>query len=122
MADSNVPPPSSQTHFDKFEDFVADNTASFDDEFSRLASSQDWVRGTQEYQRQRTVALRSELKLHYFSQSQQSEDEHELTDEEKLHGFQALCRQVGIPAGDSIQECKRGLKSTLVNIVDLIDA
>ncbi|KAL6401737.1 2,3-dihydroxybenzoate decarboxylase [Ilyonectria robusta] len=119
---ANMPPPSSQSHFENFGNFVPDNNASFDDEFSRLASSQDWVGGTQEYQRQRTIALRSELKLHYFSQSQELEEEHELTDEEMLQGYQALCQEVGIAASDSIQECKRDLKGTLVNIVDLIDA
>ncbi|KAK2728898.1 hypothetical protein CKAH01_10726 [Colletotrichum kahawae] len=40
MAD--MPPTSSQSHFDKFTNFVPDNTASFDDEFARLASSQNW--------------------------------------------------------------------------------
>lgn len=119
---ANMPPPSSQSHFENFGNFVPDNNASFDDEFSRLASSQDWVGGTKEYQRQRTIALRSELKLHYFSQSHELEEEHELTEEEMLQGYQALCQELGIAASDSIQECKRDLKGTLVNIVDLIDA
>ena len=119
-------PPPSQSHFAKFEHFTPNDAASFDDEFDRLASSQQWVPGSQEYTRQRTVAMREELELHYFSQSQQLDninEEEELSEEEKaLQGYQALCHEVGIDPSDSVAECKRNLKNTLVNIVDLIDA
>ncbi|KAK7222404.1 hypothetical protein V2G26_010407 [Clonostachys chloroleuca] len=71
---SQMPPPSSQSHFEKFDNFVPDSSASFEDEFARLASSQDWAAGTSEFQKQRTIALRSELKLHYFSASQNIEE------------------------------------------------
>ncbi|KAL2015311.1 hypothetical protein VTK56DRAFT_5889 [Thermocarpiscus australiensis] len=122
--DKGAPPPS-QSHFAKFEHFIANDAASFDDEFARLASSQQWVPGTQEYTRQRTIAIKEELELHYFSQPPQLDDinEEELSAEEKtLKGYQALCREVGIDPSESIAECKRHLKNTLVNIVDLIDA
>ncbi|KAK4150025.1 hypothetical protein C8A00DRAFT_37382 [Chaetomidium leptoderma] len=123
--DKGLPPPS-QSHFAKFEHFTPNDAASFDDEFDRLASSQQWVPGSQEYTRQRTVAMREELELHYFSQSQQLDninEEEELSEEEKaLQGYQALCHEVGIDPSDSVAECKRILKNTLVNIVDLIDA
>ncbi|KAK4148506.1 hypothetical protein C8A00DRAFT_38921 [Chaetomidium leptoderma] len=114
------PPPPSQSHFAKFEHFTPNDAASFDDEFARLASSQQWVPGSQEYTRQRTIAMREELQLHYFSQPQQLDDvdEEEIT----LQGYQALCHEVGIDPSDSVAECKRNLKNTLVNIVDLIDA
>lgn len=68
------PPPPSQSHFAKFEHFTPNDAASFDDEFARLASSQQWVPGSQEYTRQRTIAMREELQLHYFSQPQQLDD------------------------------------------------
>ena len=120
------PPPPSQSHFAQFEHFTPDDAAPFDDEFARLASSQQWVPGSQEYTRQRTIAIREELELHYFSQPQQLDDigeEEELNEEEKsLQGYQALCREVGVDPSDSVVECKRTLKNTLVNIVDLIDA
>ena len=119
------PPPPSQSHFAQFEHFTPNDAASFDDEFARLASSQQWVPGSQEYTRQRTIAIREELELHYFSQPQRLDDinEDELGEEEKsLQGYQALCREVGIDSSDSVVECKRNLKNTLVNIVDLIDA
>ncbi|KAK4194006.1 hypothetical protein QBC40DRAFT_291535 [Triangularia verruculosa] len=125
-------PPPSQSHFAKFEHFAPNDALSFDDEFARLASSQEWVTGSQEYTRQRTIAMREEIGRHYFcffshSQGQlgdiREEEEKELTEEEKtLQGYQALCREVGIDPSDSLDECKRNLKSTLVNIVDLIDA
>ncbi|KAJ4307352.1 hypothetical protein N0V88_000736 [Collariella sp. IMI 366227] len=107
--DEGLPPPS-QSHFAKFEHFTPDDAASFDDEFDRLASSQQWVPGSQEYTRQRTIAMREELELHYFSQPQQLDniDEEELSEEERaLQGYHALCREVGIDP---------------INIVDLIDA
>jgi hypothetical protein len=43
-------------------------------------------------------------------------------EQDKLKGFRNLCIEVGIPTSDFIAECKKKLKSTLVNIVDLIDA
>ena len=63
-------PPSSQPHFSKFENFTPDEAAPFQDEFNRLASSQYWVPGSQEYTRQRTIAMREELNRHYFPPSQ----------------------------------------------------
>ncbi|KIL84594.1 hypothetical protein FAVG1_12120 [Fusarium avenaceum] len=112
--------PMSQSHFAKFDNFTPNDNVSFDDEFARLASSQNWVPGSQLYTQERTIAMREELQLHYFSQSKQTGDE--LTEEEQLKGYQSLCREVRIPEKDSIPECKKDLKNTLVNIVDLIDA
>lgn len=119
-----MPPPSSQSHFDTFTNFVPNPSAPFDEEFARLASSQNWVPGSQSYVQERTIAMRTELKLHYFSQSQsQSQDsEASLTPEEELQGFQELCREIGIPPGATVWECKRELKMKWVNIIDLIDA
>lgn len=123
--DSNAPPPS-QSHFATFTDFKPDDDAPFDDEFARLASSQQWAPGSQEYTRERTIAMNQELKLHYFSSQPKREGgtdgDGELTEEQTLEGYNDLCREVGIAPRDSIPECKRLLKSTLVNIVDLIDA
>jgi len=72
--------------------------------------------------------MRQELKLHYFSQLQDDDDDEtkedaRFTEEDlELKGYQNLCSEVGIPPNDSIAECKRDLKNTLVNIVDPIDA
>ncbi|KAG5951528.1 hypothetical protein E4U53_002895 [Claviceps sorghi] len=121
--DGSMPPPSSQSHFAKYQDFVPDDDASFDDEFARLASSQNWVPGSQEYVQERTIALREEITFHYFCPGLLPDGTVvPLTKEEILEGFQALCREVRIAPGHSIRDCKRLLKSTLVNIVELIDA
>lgn len=40
----------------------------------------------------------------------------------QLEGFQNMCHAVGEFPGDTVEECKRTLSRTLVNIVDLIDA
>ncbi|KAL6850628.1 hypothetical protein ACO1O0_007752 [Amphichorda felina] len=132
------PPPASasSSHFAKFGNFTPDDGASFDDEFRRLASSQNWAPGSQAYTRERTIAMREEIKTHYFSQPSQQrgggggggggggrqEAKGELTWREKLMGYQELCREVGLVPSESIDECKRLLKTKLVNIVDLIDA
>ncbi|KAG5985262.1 hypothetical protein E4U55_007364 [Claviceps digitariae] len=117
------PPPSSQSHFAQYPDFIPDDDASFDHEFSRLASSQNWVPGSQQYVQERTIAMREEITLHYFCPRYSPDGTVQpLTREEILEGFRALCREVGLPPGDSIADCKRSLKGTLVNIVDFIDA
>ncbi|KAK7414630.1 hypothetical protein QQZ08_012522 [Neonectria magnoliae] len=122
---SQPPPPASQSHFATFDNFTPDNSASFDCEFARLASSQQWVPGSQQYTRERTIAMREELTLLYFSPTPlavNNEPPDQLTEEQKLKGYRDLCDEIGIPPGNSVDECKKLLKSTLVNIVDLIDA
>ncbi|KAM3447979.1 hypothetical protein MY3296_008185 [Beauveria thailandica] len=125
---SSQAPPASQSHFTKFENFIPDDDAPFDDEFARLAASQEWIAGSQEYTKERTIAMRAELKSHYFSSSQKSEQlpedatADEMSKEAILEGYQALCGEVGLTRYDTTEECQRELKKTLVNIVDLIDA
>ncbi|KAK4120901.1 hypothetical protein N657DRAFT_673996 [Parathielavia appendiculata] len=74
----------------------------------------------------RTIATKEELQLHYFSQPPQLGDinvEEEVSAEARtLQGYQALCYEVGLDPSDSIAECKRCLKKTLVNIIALVDA
>ncbi|KAI7280443.1 hypothetical protein KC345_g4758 [Hortaea werneckii] len=43
-------------------------------------------------------------------------------DETKLQGWQRLCQDVGIAPEDSITQCKKALKTTYVNIHDLVAA
>jgi hypothetical protein len=70
--------------------------------------------------------MREELNLLYFSQPQPlvdiDEEPKKLNEEQILRGYRDLCTEVGIPPSNSVDECKKHLKSTLVNIVDLIDA
>ncbi|KAL7950710.1 hypothetical protein V8C42DRAFT_127888 [Trichoderma barbatum] len=121
-ATTMAPPPSSQSHFDKFQNFTPSQNAPFDQEFSRLALSQKWIPGSQEYTKERTIAMREELKTHYFSSQRLESTQEEPTEEEILKGYQDLCIEVDIPPSDSVAECKKNLKKKLVNIVDLIDA
>ncbi|KAL7819614.1 hypothetical protein V8C26DRAFT_394647 [Trichoderma gracile] len=130
------PPPSSQSHFSKFNNFTPSQNTPFDQEFALLALSQDWTPGSQQYTKQRTIALREELKTHYFSSQSQSQSQsqpsssidssssstQQLTEEEILKGYQDLCTEVDITPSPSVMECKRQLRKKLVNIVDLIDA
>merc|ERR1712000_39627 len=113
-------------HFATFNNFTPDYSASFDHEFARLASSQDWVPGSQEYKWERTIAIREELTSLYFAPTPLASIDEQpapLTEEEQqLKGYRDLCDEIGIPPSNSTDECKKQLKSTLVNIVDLIDA
>lgn len=132
-------------HFSQFtsQAFEPDNTASFGDEWARLSQSQGWTRGTKHYSEQRACALRNELQTHFFASSSRvlpaikneesegenadvqplAESDHQLhVAAVQLHGFQAMCKAVGKPPGDTVEKCKGILKQTLVNIVDLIDA
>lgn len=132
----NRPPPPSQSHFAKFQNFRPNDDASFDNEFGRLAASQEWIPGSQEFKVERTIAMREEVKHHYFSQppplvaikeepgEEGGEDPAaELSQEEiNLKGHQGLCLEIGIIPADTVDECKKELKATFVNIVDLIDA
>ncbi|KAI1655324.1 Caulimovirus viroplasmin-domain-containing protein [Daldinia decipiens] len=130
-AEGPMPPPASQSYFDQFPNFVPDNNASFDDEFGRLASSQGLASGSQEYRRQRTKAIRDELKFHYSSQPVDAAGELQtipelgkksLDESEKLDIYQNMCREIGVNPRDTIGACRRELKGVLVNIVDYIDA
>lgn len=136
----------------KSEDFQPDQKASFSDEWARLSQSQGWARGSWQYQKQRAAALRNEIQTHFFaSQSTQLpvvkdeeragapgiiKEEHEDAGLEavsefnqqrheaalELVGFQSMCRAVGKNPGETKAQCEKILKSTLVNIVDLLDA
>jgi hypothetical protein len=132
-----------QNHFTNFKGFIPTATNAFGVEFERLASSQGWKKGSEEFNLQHTVALRAEFDYHYFSQAQESPAESpsasvkqeplftrttqkmdKMTEDDKLlRGYQRLCREVRKPRGGSIEECCTVLKSRpYVNIVDLIDS
>lgn len=101
--------PAPVSFFALFADFVPIEASRFNDEFDRLASSQDWRPGTQEHKVQYTRATVHEVRYHYFSQGT------------RLDGFRNLCREIGIEPQPSIKKCKRALGNEVVNFVDLID-
>ncbi|KAI2604633.1 hypothetical protein GGR54DRAFT_633597 [Hypoxylon sp. NC1633] len=126
-----MPPPASQSYFDQVPGFVPNNSASFDDEFFRFASSQGIVSGSQQYRRERTRAIRDELKYHYTSQpydeSEALQSIPELSKEfldrqEKLKVYQNMCREIGVKPRGTIVGCRQELNDVLVNIIDYIDA
>ncbi|KAJ4388128.1 hypothetical protein N0V93_008733 [Gnomoniopsis smithogilvyi] len=65
----------------------------------------------QEYEKQRTRAMHDALQTRFFKGSTSI-----------LTGYQALCRAVRIEPPDTIKKCRRNLRGTLVNIVDLLEA
>lgn len=132
-------------YFEKFgsqeQKFKPDVKAEFSQEFDRLASSQGWMPGSQQYKTERVTALTSQVWTHFFKDALKEEDTKSLaiSDDlsnptksifpfrhldplQKLRGFQAMCRAVGREPGGTLEQCKMILKGTLVNIIDLIDA
>lgn len=134
-----------ECYFEKFgsqdNEYKPDVKADFNQEFSRLASSQGWVPGTQQFKEERMTALSSQVWTHFFKDALKEEDTEILASSvdytdptssmlsfwdqdprRKLKGFQRMCRAVRREPGGTLEECKMILKGTLVNIVDLIDA
>jgi len=112
------PPPASQSHFAKFQSssFTPDDNLSFDSEFARLASSQEWKPGSQEYVRQRTIAIVEELHTHYFSQpsvaaikeepepSSSADEIQEITPQEFHHSIQPQQQHTPFPVPPSAHD------------------
>jgi hypothetical protein len=86
-------------------------------------ASRQWVPGSQEYIRQGTIAVKEEPELHYFSQQRLGDINEDTCSgrEENTPGLPSPVPEVGIDPSKSVVGCKRCLKNTLVNIVDLID-
>ncbi|KAI0172212.1 hypothetical protein GGR52DRAFT_591913 [Hypoxylon sp. FL1284] len=91
-----------------FQNFTPNDSIPFDDEFGRCMSSQGIVPRTAECRRQRTRAIRHEIKFHYSSQ-------------QPVHDV--LLSQVDREQAQRLQNaCVAALKGVLVNIVNYIDA
>ncbi|KAJ2987567.1 hypothetical protein NUW58_g4433 [Xylaria curta] len=125
----------SQSYFSQVPNFEPDDKADFDDEFGRLASSQNIAPGSQAWRQKRTDAIRHEMIFHYsqkvdyddYDVKEEGEDKIGLLESEretrrKLEAYQNMCREVGLEALDTIDGCVANLKSVLVNIVDYINA
>lgn len=120
---SMQPPPSS--FFAQFQDFTPSDSTPFDDEFGRCMSSQGVVPRTAEYRRQRTMAIRHEIKFHYSPQQpshSSSLSQAEKEQANRLQIYQNMCRVVGLPVHATEGACVAALRTVLVNIVDYIDA
>ncbi|KAK8877298.1 hypothetical protein PGQ11_002244 [Apiospora arundinis] len=130
-------------HFAMVPDFRPDNSAPFDDEFNRYASSQGIEEGSLAYQSQRTEAIKREFDVLFLSQPTVAEEgeetdedddsgmeikgERQLTpvprDELILRALRELCLLVGLVPRATAHECGMAIKDVgPINIVDFLDA
>ncbi|KAL6711227.1 hypothetical protein ACN47E_005758 [Coniothyrium glycines] len=92
----------------QFPGFTPVPTATFKDEFARLAKHQGW--STKMKRAEQNVALTAEIRYHYGTC---------LT---KLDRWQELCEETGIEnIPTSITKCKKALQNVFVNLFNLID-
>ncbi|KAH7391715.1 hypothetical protein BKA66DRAFT_607275 [Pyrenochaeta sp. MPI-SDFR-AT-0127] len=106
--------------------FVPQPTASFNDEFKRFASTQEWE--SKDHLRKAKIdAIRDELIHHCLPGgiTIDQEDEEEgiiLTEGQTLQIYQEMCRLAGKPVHNDIDSCILELKRRpFVNILDFID-
>ncbi|KAK7972904.1 ribonuclease H1 [Apiospora saccharicola] len=130
-------------HFAMVADFQPDNSAPFEHEFDRFASSQGIAPGSQEYRKQRTTAIAREFDVLYLSQPIKKEEDDDMDDDDDdwdikeeeeeeepmtraellLRAFHAICREVEVAPRSTLRECEMAIKNLgLINIVDFIDA
>lgn len=113
-------------HFAERLDFKPDPSASFNDQFSQLASSQNLTEP--KIRTARVAAIRDELISHYLPgglpiAQMNSRDRINLMPQQTLQIYQAMCRHAGKLVGRTISGCLLSLKHRpFVNIIDLIDA
>jgi hypothetical protein len=106
--------------------FTPDPTASFNEEFTRFASSQRM--NGQQKRKAKIEAIRDEIIQHFLPEGVRISDEQEdengyvvLDHHQKLEIFQALCRKARKPVHKSLDECLLELKNRpFVNIMDFV--
>ncbi|CAD0089739.1 unnamed protein product [Aureobasidium vineae] len=98
------------SYFDRFPGFDHHPRRSVRDEFNRLAKTQKWDK--EDTARQRAACYNEELEGHFAGLG--------ITDQ--LGRLQHLCVELGIEPLDTINKCKKVLKKTHVNLVDLMNA
>lgn len=114
-------------HFAERPDFKPDPSASFNDQFEQLASSQNLSQP--EKRVARVGAIRDELISYYLpggipiDQVDDARREIKLNPDQTLQIYQAMCRHTDKLVGVTIDGCLLSLKQRpWVNIIDLIDA
>ncbi|KAH8710248.1 hypothetical protein GQ44DRAFT_626632, partial [Phaeosphaeriaceae sp. PMI808] len=120
----------SQSYFAQYPEFEPECDKPFDEEFTRLAQSQDWVPNSQQYHEERTLAIKKEIRNEYWEPALNEVELSRLTQEERkvredewnISGYQTLLREVNQEPRHTVKECVEVLQKTLVNIVDLLDA
>ena len=122
-----------QSHFDQFKGYLNKSTGvkfepvddlPFLEQFDTLASSQDWLPGSQEYRDQRNKAIKEEFHLtalQGINLKEEGLDPQEL-DKRRMEGYRNLCRRLGKSEPNSRDEAREILQAKpWVNIIDLID-
>ncbi|KAF7367751.1 hypothetical protein MSAN_00839100 [Mycena sanguinolenta] len=91
--------------------FVHNPAAPLQQEFNRLADQNGWDPDKAQYKREWKRCGQEEF-AHHFGR-----------DENRLAGWQAMCATVGVKeVPESIKQCKQVLRTTWINIFDLLDA
>ncbi|KAG9127403.1 hypothetical protein FRC07_014213 [Ceratobasidium sp. 392] len=102
-----------QAFFDGYPKYPYDSSSPTMLEFYRMCEHFDWIRGMSEMEEAR-AKIRDAL-THQFNTSYG-------TDENDLLAWQNLCRVLELPeVPDELFRCRQVVKSTFVNIVDLVD-
>ena len=84
------------SYFEQFPDFQPDPTSRLADEFARLALHKGWKKKSKPYKHHLNNCLMAEFKLHFDTSN-------------KLESWQAMCQEVRVTPGDSINQCKKVL-------------
>ncbi|KAJ7159692.1 hypothetical protein C8R46DRAFT_1108902 [Mycena filopes] len=99
------------TYWDSYPNFVHNPAGQLQKEFKLLAKQCGWKADGAQYKREWARCGREEFTHHFGSE------------ENRLEGWQALCQTVGLEdIPTSITQCKKVLRTTWVNIVDLVNA
>ncbi|KAH9857489.1 hypothetical protein C2E23DRAFT_719498 [Lenzites betulinus] len=95
--------------------FQRDPTALLADEFRRLALARGWGKKSAQYKTER-VKFYGTAVVQDFARFWGDNDS-------RLQAWQELCHFLGVPdCPSSITQCKKALKHTHVNLIDLVDA
>ncbi|KAI4524288.1 hypothetical protein K525DRAFT_194353 [Schizophyllum commune Loenen D] len=86
-------------------------------QFAALAVTSGWQQNSSRYRRERRAFIADAVVTGFRTNFGSNEAD--------LNAWRRLCTTVGVEGGEafgSIGECKKALKGTFVNIVDLVDA
>ncbi|KAG8791085.1 hypothetical protein FRC12_010214 [Ceratobasidium sp. 428] len=102
-----------QRFFNDFPEFEYDPSGETMSQFQNLSQSFNWKRGDHQLEDARQklrIALTQDFNYNYG------------TDENDLNNWQSLCRVLQLPdIPDDLDVCRQVVKSTFVNLVDLVD-
>ncbi|KAH0026565.1 hypothetical protein KCU78_g4328, partial [Aureobasidium melanogenum] len=98
------------SYFERFPDFDHQPRQSIRIEFNRLAKAQEW--GIEETKRERANCYNEELEGHF----------HRLGITDQLERLRHLCSELDVKPRNTVDGCRKILRHTHVNLIDLMDA